>query len=81
MSYQSHTKRQETWHIVQGQGVVTLNDKDTPFVADDVIHVPIGTKHRFANNGLEGNVTAVEIGRGEFDELDNTRYEDDFGRS
>lgn len=81
LSYQSHKFRAETWCIAQGSGIAVLDEKEIPIKAGDVVHVPIGVKHRVANTGQDVHLVAIEIGRGQFDEFDNTRYEDDFGRA
>jgi len=39
LSYQRHKLRNEHWHVVQGQGLVVLDDIETKIGAGDKIHV------------------------------------------
>ncbi len=81
LSYQRHKLRNEHWHIVQGQGLVILDDVETLIEAGHKIHVPIFTKHRIANTHDTENLIFIEITGGQFDEFDNERIEDDFART
>jgi mannose-6-phosphate isomerase-like protein (cupin superfamily) len=81
LSYQSHAKRKEHWYIVEGQGLVILDDRETAVGPEHKIDVPIGVKHRIVNNHSAQNLVFIEITAGEFDENDIIRYEDDFGRT
>ncbi len=80
LSYQRHKLRNEHWHIVQGQGMIVLDDVEQSIEAGHKIHVPTGTKHRIANTHDSDNLIFIEITGGQFDEFDNERLEDDFGR-
>ena len=80
LSYQRHQLRNEHWHIVQGTGTVILDDVEQAIEAGHKIHVPTGTKHRIANTHDTNNLIFIEITGGQFDEFDNERLEDDFGR-
>ncbi|MDQ6950688.1 MAG: glycosyltransferase [Mariprofundales bacterium] len=81
LSLQRHKRRSEHWHIIYGEGVATLDDREIILKAGDSIDIPIGSAHRMANRGTE-NMAFVEVQRGDyFGEDDIERLEDDFGRS
>lgn len=80
LSYQVHKLRREYSVVVQGSGFLTLNDADIPVGAGSETEVKVGDKHRMTNNGTE-DLICIEVSMGEFDEFDNQRLEDDFGRS
>ncbi|EKU70809.1 sugar phosphate nucleotidyltransferase [Selenomonas sp. F0473] len=46
MNYHSHAYRREIWTVVSGRGTVLLDGKEHPVVPGDVIHIPIGMKHK-----------------------------------
>jgi len=80
LSYQSHKFREEIWTCVKGQGLVTLEGKQQVFIPGDVVHIPLGAKHRIKNVG-ENDLVFCEVQLGEsFDENDIIRYEDKYGR-
>ncbi len=79
-SYQYHHKRDETWVITQGKGLLTLDDKDEIVEPGKVIFVPSGMKHRIRNIG-ENNLVFIEVQTGEyFGEDDIIRLKDDYSR-
>lgn len=79
-SYQYHLKRSEIWHIIQGNGIVTLEGEDIEIQIGSSVMVPIGSKHRVFNNG-ETDLIFIEIQSGTyFGEDDIVRVEDDYGR-
>ena len=80
LSYQSHTKRYETWVFTRGDGIVTLDEIDHHVMAGSIIKIPIGVKHRVKNTG-EGHLEFIEVQTGTyFGEDDIVRYSDDYGR-
>lgn len=79
LSLQSHKKRSEFWRVISGNGYFEIDENKYEVKAGDEHSVPIGAKHRIAS-GEEGLVI-LEIGLGDFDEEDITRYEDKYGRS
>jgi mannose-1-phosphate guanylyltransferase/mannose-1-phosphate guanylyltransferase/mannose-6-phosphate isomerase len=80
LSLQSHKNRSENWVIIQGNALVTLDEKDTPLSPNQFVFIPPGAKHRIANRGND-NVVFVEIQTGTYlGEDDIIRYEDDFNR-
>jgi len=78
-SLQAHKSRDEYWVIVNGAMLVTLGDEEHTGVIGDEFWVPAGTKHRF--KGLGESNALLEISFGNFDEKDNQRFEDDYGRA
>ena len=53
LSYQYHHKRTEAWTIVEGTGLITLDDIDTEYTKGQTILIPQGIKHRIENKGSE----------------------------
>lgn len=81
ISYQSHAKREEHWIIVNGEGVVVLNDKDIPVKRGSYVHIPQGAKHRIRASKA-GPLHFIEVQLGTyFGEDDIVRYQDDYQRS
>jgi len=80
LSYQSHQRRTEIWVIVQGVGIVTLEDQKLDCYVGRSFFIPKEQKHRIKCTGNEPLVF-VEVQTGDyFGEDDITRYEDDYGR-
>lgn len=80
LSLQSHTKRKEHWLIVEGEGIVVLDDEEIMVGPESKIEVKVGTKHRISNTHSEKPLIFIEVSFGEFDENDIVRFQDDFGR-
>ena len=81
LSLQRHRRRSEHWHVIYGEGAVTLDDREIILKAGDSIDIPIGAVHRMENRGT-GEMAFIEVQRGDyFGEDDIERLEDDFGRS
>jgi len=79
-SYQFHYKRSEVWVVVQGEGLLTLNDNDTIVSTGSVIEVPIEAKHRIRNtSNIDLVFIEVQLGK-YFGEDDIVRLEDDYNR-
>ncbi|MBI2048511.1 MAG: phosphomannose isomerase type II C-terminal cupin domain [Parcubacteria group bacterium] len=78
-SLQAHKFRNELWVITGGSIEVTLNDRVVTGKVGDEFWAPAGTKHRF--KGLEESNQLLEVSFGTFDEGDNQRFEDDYGRA
>src|SRR5690606_11193815 len=49
LSYQSHSKRAETWVVIQGKARVILNDVEHDLLPGQTIQIPVGVKHRMRN--------------------------------
>ncbi|MFH1728001.1 MAG: phosphomannose isomerase type II C-terminal cupin domain [Pseudomonadota bacterium] len=81
LSLQRHQKRSEHWFIVQGYGVVTLDDQKVTVSNGKAIDIPVTTAHRIENSGQK-NLVFIEVQTGSyFGEDDIQRLEDDFGRA
>lgn len=78
-SLQSHKHRDEFWHIVSGEGTVTLGNNSKQVRPGDNVWSPKGTEHRMEAGG--SGVEFLEIAFGEFDEGDIIRIEDRYGRA
>jgi glycosyltransferase involved in cell wall biosynthesis/quercetin dioxygenase-like cupin family protein len=79
-SLQRHMRRSEHWHVIYGEAVATLDDREIILKAGDSIDVPQGAAHRMENRGTE-NMAFIEVQHGDyFGEDDIERLEDDFGR-
>jgi len=80
LSLQSHMQRAEHWFVIEGNGRVTVGNKDIDLLPGQYVDIQIGDKHRIKNIG-ENNLVFIEIQTGDyFGEDDIERFEDDFGR-
>lgn len=77
-SLQTHSKRDEFWRVISGNGTVTLSDKTIPVTPGESHFVPRGTKHRIEAG--DAPIVILEISFGDFDEKDITRLEDKYNR-
>ncbi|MDO8481647.1 MAG: phosphomannose isomerase type II C-terminal cupin domain [bacterium] len=77
-SLQTHANRDEFWCIIRGSGFVTIGSETKEALLGDEFYIPRGTPHR-ATGGAE-DLRLLEIAFGEFDENDEIRIEDDYGR-
>jgi mannose-6-phosphate isomerase len=81
LSLQRHRRRSEHWHMVSGEALVTLDDKEIRLKKGESVDIPANAAHRIKNIGTE-NVILIEIQQGDyFGEDDIERIEDDFGRA
>ncbi|HEY5589284.1 MAG TPA: phosphomannose isomerase type II C-terminal cupin domain [Candidatus Paceibacterota bacterium] len=78
LSLQSHSKREEFWHVIKGSGVFQLGDDKHNVEVGSEQYVPLETKHKISS-GSDG-IEVLEIALGDFDEDDIIRYEDKYGR-
>ena len=80
LSYQFHNKRSETWVIIEGIAVITINDVAKEYLEGQTVIIPQGYKHRIENIGLN-KLVFIEVQTGKyFGEDDIVRIEDDFNR-
>ena len=80
LSLQSHKYRSEHWIVVEGQAIVTIDERVDLLTEGQSVYVPQGAVHRLENNGEE-LLTLVEVQIGTyFGEDDIIRYEDDYNR-
>ena len=81
LSYQYHQKRSETWTIIEGKGIVTLEGESKICKAGDTILIPKEMKHRVENNGKK-KLIFIEVQTGDyFGEDDIVRLKDDYNRN
>ena len=80
LSYQYHNKRSESWTIVDGEGIITINGKVIVCSKGETILISQGAKHRIENRS-EKKVVFIEVQTGTyFGEDDIVRVEDDYNR-
>lgn len=80
LSYQYHDKRAESWTIVHGIALITIDDTDIEIGAGNSFFIPEKSKHRVANM-TDDNLIFIEVQTGEyFGEDDIVRIEDDYSR-
>ena len=80
ISYQSHEKRCENWIVVSGNGLLTLNEKDSEVCRGDYVFINYGEKHRIKCTS-EKKLEFIEVQIGTyFGEDDIKRFADDYGR-
>ena len=48
-----HPKEEEFYYILCGKGTVTIGDQEKEVKLGDMLHVPVGVKHRIVNTGSE----------------------------
>jgi mannose-6-phosphate isomerase len=80
LSYQYHNFRTESWTIIKGKGLITVEGNIKEVNGGQVFVIPQGAKHRIENNGDE-KLIFIEVQTGTyFGEDDIVRIEDDFQR-
>lgn len=81
LSYQKHFKRSETWVVVSGTGVFTLDGVDQPIKKGSVLYIPVESAHRIHNTDTKIDLVFIEVQQGSyFGEDDIVRLADDYGR-
>ncbi len=79
-SLQRHKNRSEYWQIINGKGMVYLEDSKFKLEKNDNIFIPQGDLHRLENIGKDLlKIVEIQIGK-KISEDDIERLEDDFGR-
>jgi mannose-6-phosphate isomerase-like protein (cupin superfamily) len=48
-----HYKSEEAWGVLEGEGIMRLNDKDYLFGVGDVLYVPAGVAHQVVCRGKD----------------------------
>ena len=80
LSYQYHMMRSESWTIIEGEGIVTINGSEQRVSAGDSIKIIKEAKHRIFNN-CNSILVFIEVQTGTyFGEDDIVRLEDDYQR-
>jgi len=78
LSLQIHEHRDEFGRVIKGSGIVRIGEKENEVREGDNFFIPRNTAHR-AIAGSEG-LAYLEISFGDFDEHDEKRLEDQYGR-
>lgn len=80
LSLQKHLHRSEHWVVVSGTATVTIGDQVQMVRPNESTYIPIGEKHRLANDGCL-DLILIEAQVGEYTgEDDIIRFEDHYGR-
>ncbi|CAA9339729.1 MAG: Mannose-1-phosphate guanylyltransferase / Mannose-6-phosphate isomerase [uncultured Nocardioidaceae bacterium] len=80
LSYQQHEHRSEHWVVISGIATCTIDGRIVIAGPGESVDVPLGAKHRLANEGSE-ELVVVEVQRGVYTgEDDIIRIDDDYGR-
>lgn len=80
LSYQFHNKRSESWTIIKGSALITIDNKDYKLNDGESIKIPLKSKHRIENIGAS-DLIFIEVQTGTyFGEDDIIRIEDDYSR-
>jgi len=54
-----HKVQEQIYYVIEGEGVLTLNDESHLMRPHDYVYVPPGVRHSFTNSGLGGLVFFV----------------------
>ena len=66
--------------MVRGRGVVTCGDREFELGVNESTEIPLGSRHRIRNDGIEP-VEIIEVQLGDYlGEDDIVRYEDRYDR-
>ncbi len=72
MYYHEHARRDETWVVIEGEGKVKIDDKESTVTVGDVIKIAVGQKHKVsAITRLK--LVEVQIGK-DIDVSDKIKY-------
>lgn len=78
LSKQFHNNRSEFWKVIKGPVKVLLGNETMTLQVGESVTIPKKAIHRLIGAGSDAII--LEISRGEFDESDIVRLEDDFKR-
>ncbi|MES2007133.1 MAG: phosphomannose isomerase type II C-terminal cupin domain [Patescibacteria group bacterium] len=78
-SLQTHTRREEFWHIISGNAKVTVGQETNDAAPGSNFFIPTNTEHRL--EAQDEPCVFLEVAYGAFDESDITRIEDKYGRT
>ena len=54
-----HKVQEQVYYVLEGEGILTLDDKKQLMRAHDYVYVPPGIRHSFTNTGTDGLVFLV----------------------
>ncbi|OGF26189.1 hypothetical protein A2331_01925 [Candidatus Falkowbacteria bacterium RIFOXYB2_FULL_34_18] len=78
LSLQSHENRDELWVAIDNDLKVELDGREIFPKREDIVFIPRKSKHRLSAPNKKGRI--LEVSFGDFDEKDEIRYEDKYGR-
>jgi len=80
LSLQMHQQRAEHWVVVRGTATVVCEDKEFTLETDQSTYIPLGTRHRLAND-TDDPLEVIEVQSGAYlGEDDIVRFDDVYGR-
>jgi mannose-1-phosphate guanylyltransferase len=80
LSLQLHHRRSEHWVVVRGTAHVTIGERVYDVPQGESTFVPVGTRHRLENRGVEV-LAIIEVACGDYIEEDDiVRFDDKYGR-
>ena len=77
LSLQKHKKREEQWYFLE-PGIVQLGNKKIKVKEGELIKIPKNKPHRIIAG--KNKVRVLEVSFGKFEEKDEVRLEDKYGR-
>ena len=77
LSLHSHKKREENWYFLNS-ALIQLGNKKIHVKEGDYIHIRKNEKHRIMSQNKK--VMLIEVATGTFNENDEKRYLDEYGR-
>jgi len=54
-----HLVQEQIYHVLKGEGILTLNDEKKLMREHDYVYIPPGVRHSFSNTGLDTLVFLV----------------------
>ena len=80
LSYQYHNKRSETWIVIKGTALVTINNNIKDYKEGETVIIPLKAKHRVENKS-NSLLIFIEVQTGSyFGEDDIIRLDDPYSR-
>jgi quercetin dioxygenase-like cupin family protein len=55
----THKVQEQVYYVLEGEGILTLDDKEHLMRPHDYVYVPPGIRHSFTNTGIHGLVFLV----------------------
>ena len=80
LSLQYHHHRSEHWLVIEGEGLVELDDQTILIKQRSHVHIPLKSVHRVKNTGTNTLIILELQQGGVLDERDIVRLEDDYAR-
>lgn len=77
LSYQVHEERDEFWVVLEGQGIIILDDEEYLLTNEDGVMIPAGTKHTVR---AQSTLRIAELQFGKCSEEDIVRLYDKYNR-